>query len=382
MKVTLGGFVADKLVKDYVADVLSTGRLSYGPYSVAFENAFATNHGCQYGVLSNSGTSALVVALQAAKEYYEWKDGDEVIVPALTFVASVNAILHCNLSPVLVDVEPEFYNIDVTKIEAAITPYTRAILPVHLFGQPANMPAIMQIAQQHELVVIEDSCETVLAEIAGRMVGAWGDMACFSTYVAHHLVTGVGGMTTTNNPILERLLRSLVNHGIDLDELPNGADYDPTYLARKFRFVRVGHSFRVTELEAAIGMAQIKTIHESVRKRQRNAAIVSRYLRDYGDQIQLPAIRPDATHTFMVYPLVIKDEPKHGIMRYLAEHEIEVRDMVPLTNQPCYRGSINENDYPIAEFINNHGFYVGCHQLLDEGAMLYLAETIHQYLRG
>jgi len=107
VKVTLGGFVTDRLVNSYVNDVLDTGRLSYGHYSVAFENNFATIHGCQYGVLSNSGTSALVVALQAAKEYYEWNDGDEVIVPALTFVASVNAILHCNLSPVLVDVEPD-----------------------------------------------------------------------------------------------------------------------------------------------------------------------------------------------------------------------------------------------------------------------------------
>jgi perosamine synthetase len=382
VKHTLGGFETSQLARYYVNDVLDTGRLSYGPYSVAFENKFATLHGCQYGVLSNSGTSSLVVALQAAKEYYGWNDGDEVIVPALTFVATVNAILHNNLTPILVDVEADYYNIDVTQIEAAISPYTKAIIPVHLFGQPANMPAIMEIAQRHELVVIEDSCETILAEIEGKVVGSWGDMACFSTYVAHHLVMGVGGITTTNNPILERLLRSLVNHGIDLDQLPNGDDYDPTYLARKFSFTRIGHSFRITELEAAIGCAQLKHILNTVKVRQRNAHCLTEQLSRLSHLIQTPSIRLNATHTFMVYPLVMAYDDKAGIMAWLAENDVEVRDMVPLTNQPCYRGLFDENDYPIAKNINRRGFYVGCHQGLCDTDMIVLGETIQRYFGG
>jgi perosamine synthetase len=382
VKHTLGGFETSQLARYYVNDVLDTGRLSYGPYSVAFENKFATLHGCQYGVLSNSGTSSLVVALQAAKEYYGWNDGDEVIVPALTFVATVNAILHNNLTPILVDIEADYYNIDVTQIEAAISPYTRAIIPVHLFGQPANMPVIMGIAQRHELIVIEDSCETILAEIEGKVVGSWGDMACFSTYVAHHLVMGVGGITTTNNPILERLLRSLVNHGIDLDQLPNGADYDPTYLARRFSFTRVGHSFRITELEAAIGCAQLKHILDTVKVRQRNAHCLTKQLSRLTPLIQTPAIRPNATHTFMVYPLVMAYDDKAGIMAWLVENDIEVRDMVPLTNQPCYRGLFDENDYPVAKNINHRGFYVGCHQGLCDADMIGLGEIIQRYFGG
>jgi len=376
LKHTLGGFVTDHLSRHYVNDVLDTGRLSYGPYSVSFENKFATLHGCQYGVLSNSGTSSLVVALQAAKEYYGWEDGDEVIVPALTFVATVNAILHNKLTPVLVDIEPDYYNMDVDQIEDVITPYTRAILPVHLFGQPANMPVIMEIAKRYELCVIEDSCETILAEIEGKVVGSWGDMACFSTYVAHHLVMGVGGITTTNDPILERLLRSLVNHGLDLDQLPNGADYDPTYLARRFSFTRIGHSFRITELEAAIGCAQLKHVLDSVKVRQRNAHVLTKNLSRVTENIQLPAIRPNATHTYMVYPMVMKHEYKEGIMAYLVENDVEVRDMVPLTNQPCYRGLFEENDYPVARNINQRGFYVGCHQGLCDDDMISLVRYV------
>jgi dTDP-4-amino-4,6-dideoxygalactose transaminase len=240
----------------------------------------------------------------------------------------------------------------------------------------------MNIAQRHELVVIEDSCETILAEIDGKIVGSWGDMACFSTYVAHHLVMGVGGVTTTNNPILERLLRSLVNHGIDLDQLPNGADYDPTYLARRFSFTRIGHSFRITEFEAAVGCAQLKHILETVKVRQYNAYRLTKQLARLTHVIQTPAIRPNATHTFMVYPLVLLQEDKAGIMAFLAENDVEVRDMVPLTNQPCYRGLFEENDYPVAKNINRRGFYVGCHQGLGDEDMVGLGELIQFYFRG
>lgn len=378
-KVTLGGFVADEQIMYNVGEVLLSGRLSYGIHSRTFEAHWAALHGCQYAVLSNSGTSALVVALQAAKEYYGWANDDQVIVPALTFVATVNAVLHNRLTPILVDVEPDYYNIDASQIEAAITPLTKAILPVHLFGQPANMPAIMEIAKRHELVVIEDSCETILSTIDGKFVGSWGDMGCFSTYVAHHIVTGVGGVTTTNNPILERLLRSLVNHGIDLDQLPTGDKYDPTFLSRVFSFTRIGHSFRITELEAAIGNAQLHTVRENVSRRQRYADILSSILYSCRHEVQVPTVRPNATHSHMVYPLVLLNQGKQTIKSYLVEHDIAVRDMVPLTNQPCYRGLFDEDDYPVAKWINHCGFYIGCHAGLTEAEVVYAAETIQDY---
>ena len=172
-------------------------------------------HGCRFGVLSNSGTSALHVAVAALKEIHGWADGDEVIVPAVTFVATINVVIHNNLTPVLVDVDPHYYELDPDGVENAVTARTRAMIPVHLFGQPCDMDPLMDIARRHDLRVIEDSCETMVAKYKGRTVGSFGDIACFSTYVAHLLTTGVGGLNTTNSPEYAVSLRSLINHGRD-----------------------------------------------------------------------------------------------------------------------------------------------------------------------
>lgn len=192
MAFTVGTFVATDEMRALVNQVLDSGRLSYGPLSRRFEKEFAHMHGCSYGVLSNSGTSSLHVALQAMKELYGWQDGDEVIVPALTFVATVNVVYHCRLTPVLVDVDGDFYDINPFLIEKAITPRTRCIIPVHPFGHPANMTRIIRIAKTHDLLVIEDSCESMYVEHQDKSVGSWGDVGCFSTYVAH-IITGGGG---------------------------------------------------------------------------------------------------------------------------------------------------------------------------------------------
>jgi perosamine synthetase len=179
--------------KRYVNKVLETGRLSYGPFLKRFEKEFAEAHGARFAIMVNSGTSALEMAVACLKDVYCWKDGDEVLCPAVTFVASSNVILANNLMPVYVDVDPRTYNIDPDQIEKKITKRTKAIMVVHLFGQPAAMDKIMRIAKKHRLRVIEDSCETMFAKYKGKSVGSFGDIACFSTYVAHILVTGVGG---------------------------------------------------------------------------------------------------------------------------------------------------------------------------------------------
>lgn len=380
MQVTLGTFDATDKIRQAVNDVLDSGRLSYGPVSRKFEQCFAEMHGCKYGVLTNSGTSSLVVALQALKELHGWQDGDEVIVPALTFVATVNAVLHNRLRPVLVDVDPLTYNIDTLKIIKAITPRTRCLLPVHLFGQPANMTDIVSIADNNSLSIVEDSCETMLASFDNYSCGNAGDIGCFSTYAAHLLVTGVGGICTTNNEDYAKKMRSLVNHGIDLTELPTGEDYDPTFLARKFRFTSIGHSFRITELESAIGLAQLDDLLLMTVRRQLNAAKLNDLLMPLTDYIQLPYIHPHATHSFMMYPIVLRQGSKWPVMHHLQQAGIECREMVPLTNQPCYRELFNEDDYPVAKWVNESGFYVGCHQGLDGNHMRYIAELLKEVL--
>lgn len=365
-------------MRKLIKQVLDTGRLSYGPLCGEFEARFALQHNCKYAILSNSGTSALQVALQAMKELYGWADGDEVLVPALTFVATVNIVYHCRLTPVLVDIDIDDYALDPNLIDKHITERTRAIIPVHPFGQPAHMPAIKAYANEYNLKILEDSCECMFVSTHKRSVGSWGDAAAFSTYIAHIITTGVGGITTTSDNELALRIRSLVNHGIDVDELPSSSYYDPSHLARRFCFTSIGHSFRVSELEAALGIPQLEEWHTIIDRRQENALFITDGLKKY--DLQLPWTRPDTDHAFMVYPILIKNESKHGIMNYLREHGIEVRDMLPLTTQPCY--SFDPKEYPVAGYVNEHGFYIGCHQDLGKSELTYLVDTISDYVNG
>lgn len=384
IKVTLGDFTATPQMRILIAQVLDTGRLSYGPLSKRFEQEFAAYHNCAHGVLSNSGTSSLQVALQALKEINGWLDGDEVLVPALTFVATVNVVLHCRLTPVLVDVDRTWYAINPARIEAAVTPRTRCIMPVHPFGLAANMPAIMRIARLCNLKIIEDSCEAMGVDAGGQIVGSWGDVGCFSTYVAHFITGGVGGIGITNDPELASVMRSLVNHGIDLDELPSGQAYDPSWLGRNFCFSRIGHSFRVTEMEAALLLPQLATLPEMIVTRQIIAGLITERLQRHADHLILPTTPPGWEHSYMVYPIVLRQERKAAVMRTLRKNGIECRDMLPLTNQPCYAFSpgFNPFDYPVAQHINQHGFYIGCHQGLTIDHINHLDEVFADIFAG
>lgn len=386
----VGTFTATVRTKELVLEALASGRISYGPLSRRVEAEVSRLHGRQFGVLSNSGTSSLQGALQALKELRGWQDGDEVIVPSVTFVATVNVVLHNRMVPVLVDVEPDYYGIDPAKIEAAITPRTRAIIPVHLFGMPADMHAISEIAERHSLAVIEDSCETMFATLGSEPVGSFGDAACFSFYVAHLIAAGVGGMAITDDPDLAAVMRSLVNHG--RDGIYYSMDHDDgldsqtlrEVVSRRFRFERIGHSFRITELEAALALAQLETWPQMLVRRRANAACLTRWLRglDLEEHLQLPALRPRATHSWMMYPLVVRREPKAELVNHLESQGIETRDMLPLTTQPAYRRLWDAEDYPVAAWINECGFYIGCHQDLTPNDLSYMVETIKEYFRS
>lgn len=379
-RVTLGTFQASDLAKRLVMEALDSGRISYGEKSAEYERRFAAMHGCTHGVVSNSGTSSLQVAVQALKEMNGWQEGKaEVIVPAVTFVATVNVLLHNRLKPVLVDVDAEDYCMDLNRMHDAINDNTVAIMPVHLFGHPANMPEIKRTADFRGLSVVEDACEAMLAAANNRRVGSWGDVGCFSTYAAHHMVTGVGGMATTRNPKLASYMRSLVNHGISLEGLPTGERYDPSFLARKFLFDKVGHSFRVTEMEAALGLAQLDQVEDDILVRRQNAHMITEALRNSGTPVILPKERDGFYHSWMVYPILLDcDMDKRRVMASLNRLGVETRDMMPLITQPCYQDlGIVDGDYPNAEYINDYGFYVGCHQGLNTEQLAHLVNSIN-----
>ncbi|MCI0652285.1 MAG: DegT/DnrJ/EryC1/StrS family aminotransferase [Planctomycetes bacterium] len=385
--ITLGTFRCTASAREYVNDVLTSGRLTYGPYSQRFERDFARLHDSRFGILSNSGTSALQIALAALKERCGWADGDEVIVPAVTFVATVNIVLHCRMQPVLVDVDPRYYELDPDELARAITPRTRAVIPVHLFGQPADMQPIVEVARRHGLQVIEDSCETMFAAYRGRMCGSIGDIGCFSTYAAHLLVTGVGGICTTSDAELATTLRSLANHGRDgiyfsVDDDDNlGANEMREVIARRFHFTSIGFSYRVTELEAALGVAGLETWESMISRRRENGARLTARLAPLADRIQLPAIREHTQHSFMMYPIVLREEPKKRLVEALEFAGAETRDMLPLTNQPALRRvlDIRNESFPVANWINECGFYVGCHQDLAPEDIDDLASAILAY---
>lgn len=367
--------------KKYVNEVLDTGRLSYGPFTQKFEQEFARLHHVKYAIFCNSGTSALQVALHALKLKYGYQDQDEVIVPALTFVATVNIVLQNNLKPVLVDVDPEYYEIDTDKIEQAITPKTRAIIPVHVGGLPCNMVKIMEIASKYNLQVIEDSCETMFAKQAGRYVGSFGDIGCFSTYVAHVLTTGVGGFVTTNDEELAKSCKSLFNHGrnniymsID-DDKGKTQDELREVISKRFQFEQVGYSYRATEFEGAIGLAQIERYKENIDTRKANANYLYGGLKDL--PLGLPKERPSADHVYMFYPLVAED--RNELCNYLEEHGIETRYLLPLTNQPVYRHLFNEDDYPVAKMLNEHAFYIASHPGLTKDDLDYIIRTFRRF---
>jgi perosamine synthetase len=367
----VGGLTISARAKALVMEVLESGRLGAGPMMARFEAQIAALHDAKYGLMCNSGTSALHIALAARKETDGWQDGDEVIVPALTFIASSNVVLYNGLRPVFVDVEPQYYTIDPARIEAKLSPRTRAIMPVHIAGLPCDMDPILDIARTHGLRVIEDSCEAMFVRYKGRVVGSFSDIACFSTYIAHLVTTGVGGLCTTNDPELIVLLKSLMNHGrdsiyirMDDDEGKRGDDLFRVVNSR-FSFVRLGHSFRCTEMEAALGLAQLEERDRVWARRQAIAARLTEGLRNLQDVIQLPIRRPGSDHAYMMYPLVLIDpeERRDDLIRYLEDRGIETRYLLPLINQPIYRrlfGNLDK-EYPVAARLNEAAFYVGCH---------------------
>jgi dTDP-4-amino-4,6-dideoxygalactose transaminase len=378
------------LEKRYVNEVLESGRLSYGPFIKRFEKEFAKAHGVRFGVMVNSGTSALEMAVACLKEVDRWKDGDEVLCPAVTFVATSNVIIANNLVPVYVDVDPRTYNIDPAKIEKKITKKTRAIIAVHLFGQPAAMDKIMAIAKKHKLRVIEDSCETMFAKYKGKPVGSFGDIACFSTYVAHILVTGVGGLALTDDPELAKHLRSLANHGrdniyISIDDDKKAGDEElKEVIARRFKFIRRGYSYRVTEMEGALGCAQLERHAPMIAKRKKNGAYLQKHLAQFGKHLQLPWHPKHADHVFMMFPIVIKENSpvqKAELTHFLETHNIETRDMLPLINQPykiALYGDL-EPRYPVARWINNNGFYIASHQMLSAAERSYIVRVFKEF---
>lgn len=388
--IRLGGNSVPPSAKKAILDVFDSGQFSPGPKVREFEETFAKLHKAKHAIFVNSGTDALRLGLLAMKEKYGWKDGDEVAVPALTFVATVNVILQAGLKPFFVDVGMYDYLINPDNLQRRIQgAHTRlkAVMPVHLFGQSCG-PEIYEVAQKYKLKVLEDSCETILNPIKG-------DASCHSTYMAHHVTTGVGGFALTNDGSLNMLIRSLANHGRDPLYLPGyrkvsseleAKHYEGHFkwvgleaIKARFKFCRIGYSCRGTEFEAALGLSQMAGLQENVEKRQWVASLITQELSTL-DEISLLSAQ---NSTWMMFPIVIREDSKidkYDLCLHLEKNGIETRDMMPITNQPCYKGLVREEDFPVVQNINKNGFYIPCNPTITKDDVALISKVFSEYL--
>ncbi len=380
-----------KKAKEYVNLVLDSNRLTYGPMTKKFEVEFAKIHKRKFAIFTNSGSSALLVSLLALKEHYKWQDYDEVIVPALTFISSANVILQANLTPVFVDIEKDYYCIDPQKIEEKITKKTKAIMPVHLFGQSSDMNALLKIAKKHKLKILEDSCETMFVSYDKKPVGSLGDISVYSTYTAHILVTGVGGIITTNNLKLAEIIKSLIFHGrnnvylnIDDDNTSNPAKLK-TMINKRFEFNRIGYSLRLTEMEAALGLAELERKNHTIIMKKRAGNLLNSVFEKFPQSFIIPKVRPKAEHIYMLYPVIIKSPKikRNDLLLHLEKNGIETRLFFPLLSQPIYKKLFKskKEKYPASEYLVKNGFIIGANPYFSDSDAEYLRNILESYFK-
>ncbi len=347
--------------KQAILGVIDSGQLTQGRAVADLEAAFAEWCGVRHAVAVSSGTAALHVVLAA----YGIGPGDEVITTPFTFVASANAALFVGARPVFVDIEPETFCLDPERVEAAITPRTRAILPVHLYGHPARMPELSDIASRRGLLLIEDACQAHGAQIAGRMVGSLGDSGVFSFYPTKHIAAGEGGLIATNDTRVADRARLLRNQGA----------------AERYHYEILGYNYRLSDLHAAIGLAQLAKVDDFIADRRRNAGRLTGQLRGL-KRITTPIERPLYRHVYHQY--VIRVAGGRGdLPRQLEARGIStaVHYPLPLHRTPLYRQlGYADIQLPTAEMLANEVLSVPVHPGLAPADVDYIADVLWELL--
>lgn len=369
-KVPFGTVSITNEAKGFIDAAIKAKWLTRGKYVREFEEQFAALFGVREAVAVSSGTDADAICCAVLYDYGA-KRGDEVIVPALTFVASGNSILQAGFVPKFVDVNRETLNIDPDKIEKSITKKTRAIMPVHLMGKPAEMDKIMAIAKKHKLYVIEDAAEAHGAEYKGKKVGAIGHMAAFSLYAAHIITSIEGGMITTNDPKMAEAMRSLRNHGI----------------VGKFEFRRIGFSAKMNEIEAAVGLGNIKIFDNILNKRRRNLLYLIEKFKKYDRYfwyIKEEKGEKIGPHAFSIILKPRLKFTKDELVEYMDERGIDSRNLfysIP-TQCPSYSFlKYKKSDFPESEYCSNNGFHIGIHQDIELPQLDYVDEIVSDFLK-
>jgi perosamine synthetase len=337
-----------------VLEVLDSGMLAMGPRVAALESAVAEMAGVRHAIATSSGTTALHLALLALGV----GPGDEVITSPFTFVASVNAILFCGAKPVFADIDPVTFNIDPGRIEAALSKRTKVLMPVHLYGQPADMDAITAIAKRRGILILEDAAQAIGARFKGREIGSFGT-ACFSLYATKNVMSAEGGIVTTDDDEIADQVRLLRNHG----------------MRKRYYYEGLGYNFRMTDIHAAIAQAQLARMPDTTRRRRDNARKLTAGLRG----VVTPTITEGAEHVWHQYTVRVEGGRRDEFARRLGELGVGTGIFYPqgVHRFPHVAAAAGEHDFPITDAAAASVLSLPVHPLVDDVDLDYIIEAVN-----
>jgi perosamine synthetase len=353
--------------KKYLQECIDSGWISSeGPFVKEFEEKFAASVHRKHGIAVCNGSVALDLAVYASGI----SPGDEIIMPAFTIISPAAAAIRCGAIPVLVDSDPDTWNMSVNEVERRITKKTRAIIIVHIYGLPVDVDPILAVAKKHNLIVIEDAAEMHGQFYKGNPCGSFGDISTFSFYPNKHITTGEGGMIVTDNPELDKRCRLLRNLAFTPE--------------RRFVHEELGWNYRFTNLQAAVGLAQLELLDKFVERKRRMGNFYNRLLKDLSEYIALPLPSTHyAENIYWVYGLLLTGKVNGDatlIMTKLHELGIGTRPFFyPMHKQPVFRkmGLFSNECYPVAEYMAEKGFYIPSGLALTDKQMLIVSEKLH-----
>ena len=377
--------------------------LTTGRFNREFEKTLARFLGAQHVLTCNSGSSANLLALTALTSHLlkdkALKAGDEVITCATGFPTTINPILINNLVPVFLDVDIPSYNMDIAKLEEAITPKTKAIMVAHTLGNPFDLEKISEIAKKYNLFLIEDTCDALGAEYNGQKVGTFGDIGTLSFYPAHHITMGEGGAVFTNRSVLKRALESIRDWGRDcycepgkdntcnkrfcqqLGDLPFGYDH-------KYTYSHVGYNLKITDMQASVGLSQLKHLEKFIQKRQENFDILFNGLKEFEEFFILPKVSPKAKPSWFGFPITIRPNApftRNKLVEFLDENKIGTRLLFGgnLLKQPYMKNQHYKiiGDLTNSNIVVNNTFWIGVYPGLGAEELNYVLEIFRKFLK-
>jgi len=410
--VRYAGAVYDHEEVESMVNSILDGWFGVGKYTHRFEVELSQFLGVKMAVMTNSGSSANLLAVSSLlsnqlEEDAKLKPGDEVITPALTFPTTLNPLLQNNLVPVLTDVDAGTYNICAQDLETALSNRTRAILVPHILGNPNEMDALVDFAEEHDLFLVEDACEALGSRYDGRYLGSFGSFGTFSFYPAHHITTGEGGAIVTNDEELLRIALSMRDWGracvmavcnplhcpdrscpksaryervVAADDLPE--DYD-----KRYTYTNIGYNLKPTEIQAAMGLAQLKKLPRFIELRKANFRFLHDEMRNYEEFFALPETLPKSNPCWFAFPVTVREHApftRKDIVQWLTKHNIEAKMMFAgnILKHPAYKDvdcrvaqELTNSDY-----IMHNSFFVGVYPGLDEEKMKYVVDVLREFV--